>query len=156
MPVCSAHRVTHPSMLRNEFDMNFAFVRHAAVNSSLVGILICGCSKEAPPPKPLAVEEAPASLEEVFKELPKQASTQAAQDSQVKQLVSDARAALSAKDYAKAIFALQALSGRSDLTDAQRDFATRAMLSVHQALEQAASAGDLRAQQALELRRATK
>jgi hypothetical protein len=121
-----------------------------------MGILICGCSKEAPPPKPLAVEEAPASLEEVFKESPKSASPQVTQNPLVRQLVDEARSALSSKDYAKALFALQSLSGRSDLTDAQRDFVTRAMFSVQQALEQAASTGDQRAQQALDLKRALK
>lgn len=127
-----------------------------AQSSVVLGILLCGCSKEVPPPKPLAVEEAPASLEEVFKEPAATAPTQPRQDSQVRQLVSDARAALTSKDYARALFALENLSVRSDLTDAQRDFVTRAMLSVHQVLEQAANSGDQRARQALELRRATK
>ena len=119
-------------------------------------LLSCGCTKEAPPPKPLAIEEAPASLEEAFKAPAKGVTSQANQDSEVRALVNDARAALSAKDYAKALFALQSLSVRSDLTDAQRDFATRAMLSVHQALAQAASSGDQKAQQALDVRRATR
>jgi hypothetical protein len=70
--------------------------------------------------------------------------------------VSEARAALASKDYAKALFTLESLSVRSDLTGVQRDFVTRAMLSVHQALEQAALSGDQRAQQALEVRRALK
>ena len=133
-----------------------AFVRQAPAIFCLVGILVSGCSKEAPPPKPLAVEEAPASLEQVFKEPAKSAAAAPAPDSQVRQLVNEAREALSSKDYAKALFALQTLSGRSDLTDSQRDFVTRAMLSTHQVLEQAAGGGDRSAQQALEMRRATK
>ena len=124
--------------------------------SLLLAFAVAGCSKEiASAPKPLAVEQAPASLEEAFKEAAPTKS-RASQDAQVKALVNDATAALRGQDYAKALFALQSLSGRSDLTDAQRQFVTRAMLSVHQILEERANTGDQNAQDALELRSRTK
>src|SRR5437773_8727181 len=100
--------------------MKSEVLRQARFASLLSAFAMAGCNKEiAPAPKPLAVEQAPASLEEVFKEAAPAAS-RAPQDPQVKALVNDATAALRAQDYNKALFALQSLSGRSDLTDAQR------------------------------------
>ena len=116
-------------------------------------LLAAGCNKPTQPPAPIAVEQAPASLEETFKEGTSQA---AKQDPEVKQLVSDASGAIQARNYPKALFALQSLSGRSDLTYQQRDFVTRSMLAVHKALEEQANSGDAAAQQALEFRRRTK
>jgi len=109
-------------------------------------VLICGCSREAAPPKPLAIDQAPASLQEVFK----------GASPESKKLVDDAVAALGGKDFAKALFALQSLSGRSDLTASQRDIASRSMLAVNQALADQASSGDQSAQQVLQFQRSNK
>ena len=137
--------------------MNFQLVRAFKLLVPIPLIWASGCGdKEAPPAKPIAIEQAPASLDEVFKEPAKASPTQRGQDSQVRELVADARASLTSRDYSKALFALQSLSTRSDLTDSQRDFVTRAMFSVHQALEEQAGRGDQKAQEALDLRRATK
>ncbi len=136
--------------------MKIRFIRSLNLACTLALLSFSACSKEEAPPKPVAIEEAPANLDEVFKEPATASAAQPRQDSRVKELVSDARAALSGKDYSKAMFALQSLSTRSDLTDSQRDFVTRAMFSVHQALEEQAGRGDKAAQDALDLRRATK
>jgi len=135
--------------------MKFQIVRGFDARIFLGLLWVSGCSKQAEPPKPIAIEQAPASLEEAFQQ-PKEAASEVKQDSHVKALVNDAVQALRSQDYAKALFALQTLSGRSDLTQAQRDFVTRALLSVHQVLEERASSGDQRAQEALDLRRRTK
>ncbi len=112
-----------------------------------VSIIWGGCgAKPTPPPKPLAIEEAPKSLADTFKK----ASAQA------KQLADDATGALGAKDYAKALLALQSLQGRSDLTPEQRDMATRAMLAVSKALEEQAGSGNQEAQKVLDFRRSSK
>ncbi|MBI2950090.1 MAG: hypothetical protein HYY23_20850 [Verrucomicrobia bacterium] len=112
----------------------------------LAFLLVGGCTKEATPPKPIAIEQAPTSLQEVFK----------GAGAEAKQLVDDAVAALGAKDFGKALFALQSLSGRSDLTAPQRDMASRSLLAVNQALAEQAGSGDQSAQQVLQFQRSTK
>ena len=115
-------------------------------------LLISGCSKNPTPPPPLAIDQATESFESVFK--PSKPGGQLSPD--LKQLVDEASGALKSKNFTTALFALQSLSSRSDLTPAQRDFVTRSMLAAQKALEEQASTGDQKAQQALELRRATK
>lgn len=126
--------------------MKPSIVRKASFVACLFLLLAGGCSKQPAPPKPLAVEQAPTSLEEAFKNAKAEA----------KALASDATAALQAKDYAKALMALESLSSRSDLTSAQRDMASRSMLAVNKALSEQASTGDQKAQQVLQIRRMTK
>jgi hypothetical protein len=120
----------------------------------VIGLFLfaAACSKSATtPPPPIAVEETPAKLEEAFKQNPAQPS-----NNDVQILLDDAVASLKAHDYGKALFALQALLGRSDLTAEQRDTASRSMLAANKALADQASSGDRRAQEVLQLRRATK
>ncbi|MBI4663707.1 MAG: hypothetical protein HY735_33315 [Verrucomicrobia bacterium] len=109
-------------------------------------LVMAGCTKEAAPPQPIAVEQAPTSLAETFKDAAPELKT----------LVTDAIGAFGAKDYPKALFALQTLSARSDLTPEQRDLATRSMLTVNQTLAEQASSGDQKAQQVLQFQRTTK
>ncbi len=113
---------------------------------------VTGCRKEETPPAPLAVEQAPATLEGAFK--PK--ADEPKIDPQIRSLVDDAVIALTSKNYGRALFILQSLSGRSDLTAEQREFVTRSMLSANKALEEQANNGNVAAQEALELRRRTK
>lgn len=115
-------------------------------------VIAAGCGKEQTPPQPLAVEQAPASLEGAFKAKDDQPKI----DPQIKSMADDAVIALTSKNYARAMFILQSLSGRSDLTSEQRDFVTRSMLSANKALEEQANNGNVAAQEALELRRRTK
>ena len=126
--------------------MKSFFARNTILFSTFAILLSSGCSKKVEPPKPLAVEQAPTSLDEAFKNAKAEA----------KALAVEATAALQAKDYAKALLALQSLSGRSDLTAVQRDLASRAMLAVNKALSEQASTGDQKAQQVLQIRRMTK
>ena len=116
-------------------------------------LLLTACSeKTAEPPKPVAVEQAPTGLKDNFKE----AAGEGAGAQQIRSMVDDATIALQGKEYAKAISILEALSGRSDLTPAQRDYVTRTMMSAHKALTEAAAGGSLDAARALEQRRANK
>lgn len=117
-----------------------------------VFVLVAGCRKEETPPQPLAVDQAPAGLKGAFAAKNDQPTI----DPQIKSLVDDAVIELTAKNYGRAIFILQSLSGRSDLTSEQRDFVTRSMLSANKALEEQANSGNRSAQEALELRRRTK
>lgn len=109
-------------------------------------IFLNACSQQDAAPKPVAIESAPTSFAEAFKNAKPEA----------KQLATEATAALESKDYARALLALQSLAGRSDLTDSQRDMASRSMLSVNQALTEQAASGNQQAQQVLQLRRTTK
>lgn len=126
--------------------MKTALIQRTNSALCLALLLAAGCSQEAGPPKPIAVEQTPASLEEAFK----------GAKPEVKKLADDAVAALGAKDYTKAVFALQSLSARSDLTPPQRDVASRSLLAVNKALAEQANSGDQNAQQTLQFRRATK
>ena len=130
------------------------FLRARATLSVLfcASMFAAGCHKEETPPQPLAVEQAPASLEGAFKAKDDQPKI----DPKIKSMVDDAVIALTAKNYGQAIFILQSLSGRSDLTSEQRDFVTRSMLSANKALEEQANNGNVAAQEALELRHRTK
>ncbi len=126
--------------------MRFSLIRRADCIFCLILVLSVGCGKDSTPPKALAIEQTPASLDEVFKT----ASLEA------RKLVSEAVAALGSKDYTRALFALQSLSIRSDLTPQQRDIASRSMLAANKALAEQAESGDQKAQQALQFQRATK
>lgn len=117
-------------------------------------VLACGCSKQPAPPAPVSAEEAPQTLQQVFK--PEATPGKKTQDPEVRRLVNEAAEYLQARDYGRAIFSLQALSMRSDLTAEQRDYATRAMATAQQQLEQAAAAGNAQAREALDYRRRTK
>jgi hypothetical protein len=139
----SANRM---SLLTSAATMGIgSFVRMSLV-FGLSLVLAVGCSKTEAPPKAIAVEQAPTSLEEAFKGAKPEA----------KQLADEAVAALGSKDYTKALFALQSLAGRSDLTPQQRDMASRSMLAVNKALAEQAGSGDEKAQQTLQLQRSTK
>ena len=109
-------------------------------------MLAAGCTKEIAPPKPIALEQAPSSLQEAFK----------GANSDLKSLVDAAVGSLGTKDYTKALFALQTLSARSDLTPQQRDLTTRSTLAVNQALADQANSGDQQAQQVLQFQRSNK
>ena len=126
--------------------MKSFFIPKARCVLGLIAILAGGCSGEVAPPKPIAVEQAPSTLGEAFKTAKPEA----------KKLADDAVAALGAKDYTKALFALQSLSSRSDLTPEQRDIASRSMLAVNKALAEQANSGDQQAQQTLQFQRSTK
>jgi PBP1b-binding outer membrane lipoprotein LpoB len=121
-----------------------------AIVSSLLALLLVavGCSKEVPAPEAIAVEDASAALQ--------QAPTTPQSSPEVQAMLSDAIAKLNARDYSNALFILQALSGRADLTPEQQSVVSRSMLAVNKALSEQAAAGNAQAQQAMQIYRANK
>ncbi len=116
--------------------------------SACAGVLAFGCSKDsAAPPKAVSAEQAPATLQETFKETA---------PAPVKELATDAGAAFTAQDYPRAVVALDTLSLRSDISRQQREAAVAALMAANKALEERAGAGDKAAQAFLARRRATK
>jgi hypothetical protein len=126
--------------------MNCVRARICVASLGLTFLLAGGCSQQPAPPKPISVDQAPTSLAEAFKTA----------NPQAKELANDATSAMTSKDFPKALFALQSLSGRSDLTPDQRDLAARSLLAVNQALQEQAGNGDQQAQQALQMQRIIK
>lgn len=126
--------------------MKLKLAWNASLIVGVVWLLAVGCSKEVAPPKPIALEQAPSSLQEAFK----------GANSDLKRLVDAAVGSLGTKDYTKALFALQTLAARSDLTPQQRQLAARSTLAVNQALSDQANSGDQQAQQVLQFQRTTK
>ncbi|MDA1272774.1 MAG: hypothetical protein O2960_01805 [Verrucomicrobia bacterium] len=117
------------------------------LSAFLMGVVaLGGCVKDPAPPQPIAVADAPESLQEAFK----------GAGPEVAQLVNDIVGALGKKNFGKASLALQSLSGRSDLTPDQLDLAARAMLSVNEALAEQANSGNEEAQKTLQFKRMTK
>ena len=78
-------------------NLQSTFVPDVTSILGLALVLAVGCSKEATRPKQIAVEQMPTSLQDAFKTAKPEA----------KKLADDAVAAMAAKDYAKALFALQ-------------------------------------------------
>ncbi len=121
----------------------WAIGRGAVIAASL--LLLAGCSKGAPP-KPMALEDVPSSLEAAFKDAQPEAKSTA----------EAVLAAIQAKDEAKAFLELNALVGRDDLTPAQRDVVSRAMATMAQQVQEVAAQGNEQAEQTLETYRARK
>jgi hypothetical protein len=109
----------------------------------LVFLLCAGCGKKAE--KAVTVEEVPQVMEEAFKEAQPQVSQQ------VTQVISSVR-----EDNPKALSELQSLTERSELTEAQRVAADKAMYALLKRLQEAAQKGDQKADAELQKYRATK
>jgi predicted small lipoprotein YifL len=76
---------------------------------------------------------------------------------EVKKMVQDALLAYSKEDFIKSSSIIQALCSRSDLTDTERQTASRCLMTVNDELQRAASEkGDKRAEQLLRQRMMTK
>lgn len=103
----------------------------------------CGRGK---PPKAIATSDLPAAAENVFAKAPVA----------VKELATQANAALAARDWSGAWIALQALSERQDLTPEQQQFVASAIMTVGAELQQAVEQGDTRAQAAQQMHRLAK
>lgn len=109
-------------------------------------LVLAGCRGDhASSPPPLPLEEVPQTLESAFKTAPPEAN----------QAASDIVVAVRAQEP-RALAELQGLSERSDIDEAQRLAAARAMAAYLQKLREAADKGDKRSQEAVDLYRATK
>jgi len=99
-----------------------------------------GCSREVPPPTPFTEAELPAELEKAFG---------TAKQAEAKDLVNQVLAALQAKDYSKAFWAINTLTGVQGLSKEQANAAARATLTINSLLQSAQAQGDKNAGQTL-------
>lgn len=102
-------------------------------------IAVVGCSRNAPPPEPIALDQLPAAMEKAF----------ASAKGEAKEVADQVVAAVNAKDFAKAAAGLQKLTVLNGLSKEQVNTAARSVLSVNQALQEAQSKGDQKAVQTL-------
>jgi hypothetical protein len=116
------------------------------ITAGICLILTLGCRKEAAPPSPVQIEQAPPMIEKVFEKAP----TELLQDA------GEVATALRNSDDAGALFELQSLSAKATLTAEQRNAVTRSMMAVHERLRTAAAKGDKKAEAAVEHYQATK
>lgn len=106
--------------------------------------LFHGCNKSEAP-APISAEQVQPAVSSAFEKAAPE----------VKTMATDAAASLTT-DPAKAFVEFQALSSKPDLTPEQREVAAQSMVTANQRLQQAAAAGDKRAQDLLQLHRASK
>ncbi len=120
--------------------MNLFNPGRITVALSLALIITLGCSKSAPPPTPLAIEEIPAALEKAFSKA----------GPEIKSLAGQAADSVRARDYSKAFLAIQNLANSPELTKEQQSVTSRATLTVNSLLQAAQSQGDSQAAQTLQ------
>ena len=120
--------------------MKQIFVRGTALGLLLVMVLGLGCSRTVPPPTPFTEQELPGEIEKAFA---------TAKQPEAKDLATQVVAAIQAKDYSKAHYAIQALAGVQGISKEQIQVATRASLTVSSLLESARAQGDTKAAQTI-------
>ena len=112
-----------------------------------LGLLLVGCGRGAPPPpEPVDIEQAPATIESTFADA----------SPECKEAADRAIAALNAGNDAQAYLELQTLAARTDLTREQQDLVAGAMIAVNQRMQASAESGDAEAARTLELHRTMK
>lgn len=111
-------------------------------------VLVSGCGEEkgTPPPEPLAVEEAPSTLEEAF----------ANSTGELKTMADEAVRFLRVADYPRALVSLQKLSARTDLTSSQRGLTAKALMTADQKVSESAQSGNKEAEKLQQYREFTK
>ncbi len=111
----------------------------------LLACALAGCTKDVPP-GPISMDQVPTALKQGFA----RASTER------KELVDRAISSLQDKELGKAMMVVQGLCAIPDLTEKQRDVATRVMLTLNQELKAAADRGDKEAAELLRARQLVK
>jgi len=115
-------------------------IKGTALALLMVMALSVGCSRSVPPPTPFTEQEMPGEIEKAFG---------TAKQPEAKDLASQFLAAIQAKDYSKAHYAIQALAGVQGISKEQIQVATRASLTVSSLLESARAQGDTKAAQTI-------
>ncbi len=112
-----------------------------------IGCLLCltliftaGCSRTAPPPTPLGVEEFATAFDKAF--------TKAKPET--KSLASQVVSLVQGQDYPKAFMVLQTLGNSPGLSKEQQSVTSRATLTVNGLLQSAQTKGDPAAAQTLQ------
>ena len=113
---------------------------------ALLGVAGTGCGRSGKAPAAVAIEEVKPKMDQAF--------NLAAPE--VKIIADDAVSALQQNDTPKAFVQFEALAEKPDLTDEQRAIANRSMLAVMAQMQKAATNGDERASQFIQMRRARK
>jgi hypothetical protein len=111
-----------------------------------VGLALGGCTPRGEAPKEVSLAQVPQTIESAFQKAGEEA----------KQQSGEVLEALKGKDLPKALFGLQALSARPDVTSVQRETAARCMVAVNREVQAAATNGDSQAAQVIQYRRSTK
>ncbi|HAV61001.1 MAG TPA: hypothetical protein DCY13_01380 [Verrucomicrobiales bacterium] len=111
-------------------------------------LMLCGCGEDTASraPEPLAVEQAPTTLEQAF----------ASAGGDLKLMADEAIQFLRNGDYPRALVALQKLTSRTDLDGHQRGLASQALLTANQKVAEAAEKGNAEAEKLLRYRSANK
>ena len=99
-----------------------------------------GCSRSSPPPAPFTEQELPGAIQQAF-------ST--AKQPEAKDLAGQVVASFQAKDYSKAFWAIQTLTGVQGLSKEQANAAARATLTINSLLQSAQAQGDAKSAQTL-------
>jgi hypothetical protein len=120
--------------------MKQIFVRGTALGLLLVMVLGLGCSRTVPPPTPFTEQELPGEIEKAFA---------TAKQPEAKDLATQVVAAIQAKDYSKAHWAIQTLGGVQGLSKDQANVTARATMTINSLLQTAQAAGDAKAAQTL-------
>lgn len=120
----------------------------ASVAALFLAAMLIGCKDQqtSQAPVPLEVAKAPTSLEEAF--------AKAAEDAKAQAI--EAAGYLRNDDFGRALFLLERLCARPELTADQRALATRSMLTAQQEVAKAASKGDKVLQEVIKYRAQTK
>jgi hypothetical protein len=115
----------------------------------LLALMLClflpACARNEAP-KPLTMEEIPAVMNKAFAKAPVEQ----------KELVERALSALQAKETAKALMVVEGLCAVPELTPEQRSAASRAVLTLNQAVQAAAQSGDKAAAEVQRMRQSTR
>ncbi len=107
---------------------------HSRLVSFLLSLsfLLCTSCSRSEPPKEVALDQVPASLNQAFQKAPAPTKT----------LVAETIKALNEKAYPQAFVKLQEISARTDLSAPQRQAAAAALTSVNVQMQSAATSGD--------------
>lgn len=123
-----------------------AVIKSLALTLGLLPVAwLAGCEKKASNQQPIPVEQVPRVLSETFKDA----------TPETRAVVNEIANSVQAGDPASLAQAHE-LTAQSELSDEQRAAAFRVAAAIHQKMVENAARGDKKAQEALELYRATK
>jgi len=109
-------------------------------------LALTGCNRSVPPPPPLSAEELPTAFAQGF----------AKAKPEIKEAANQVVAAVQAKDYTKALFAVQSLAAMPDLSKNQATLTSRGFVTVNELLQAAQAQGDAKAAETIKYYHSTK
>jgi hypothetical protein len=121
-------------------------MRYYGVGAWCVLSLATGCGERNQAPTPMPLEQIPAALQSVAQNA----------DADVKAKAAAAIAALKGTNVTQALFLVQALANRTDLTSQQQETIARCLLTVVAQVQSSATNGNEEAAAAIQYRRESK